>query len=122
MTKFLVFAALALSLQPAFAAPVLVGTVKLSEGNELEYKDVRNVCGLRKVRLFVTNDHAHIDFVSIRFGNGEFQQINVREHFARDSWSNWKDLNGNTRCISAFMVLGRSGTHPRDAEIHLIAK
>lgn len=122
MKKLLVLAALALGMQSAVAATKMIGTVRLSEGNEFEFKDVQNVCGLRKIRLFVTNDNAHIEYVAVRFGNGEYQNINVREHFARDSWSNWKDLKGNTRCVSAFMVYGHSGSHPRDAQIHLIGK
>lgn len=100
----------------------LIGTVRLSEGSELEHKDVPNVCGVHHVRLLVTNDNAHIEYVAVRFGNGEFQNINVREDFARDSWSAWKDLNGGNRCISAFMVFGRSGAHPRDAFVHLVGQ
>lgn len=127
MTKFLALATLALSLHPAFAAtpdsaPVLIGSVNLSEANDFDYKNVTNVCGLRKVRLFVTNDSAHIEYVAVVFGNGETQRINVRSFFARDSWSSWKDLNGRERCVSAFMVYGHSSSRPRDARINLIGK
>jgi hypothetical protein len=100
----------------------LIGSVQLSEGRSIEYKDVPNACNIHHVRLLVTNDNARIEYVAVRFGNGEFQNINVRENFAINSWSAWKDLNGGNRCISAFMVFGRSGAHPRDALVHLIGQ
>lgn len=64
--------------------------------------------GARQVRLHVIGNDANIEAFVITFGNGEVANIPVRERFARNSWSVWKDLPGDQRCIREIFVMGRT--------------
>lgn len=100
----------------------VLGQSMISEGFNARYVNVANVCGLRQVKLQVRGDDARIDFLAIRFANGQFQRVDVRQNFRAGSESAWKDLAGNTRCIDGFYVMGRSSRDPRNTRVLLIGK
>lgn len=101
----------------------LLGTARLSESGTFNYVGVSNACSLQQVRLRVTGDSARIDYLAVRFGNGNFQRIDVRANFAEGTSSAWRSLAGaEGRCITAFFVVGRSSDRPQDARVQLIGR
>ena len=61
-------------------------------------------------------------FIAVRFGNGDFQEIDVREHFTEGSYSEWKDLDGDKRCVGAIVVVGRSDSSAGASRVTLIGR
>ncbi len=99
---------------------VKLGQAVLSKSNSPKYVNVANVCGIEKVKIFVRKASANIDFLAVRFvATGKFQQIPVREFFQQGTGSQWKDLNGNKRCIDAFYIVGESAGRNK-AEVSLM--
>lgn len=99
-----------------------LGQAMISEGFNARYVNVANVCRIRQVKIQVKGDDARIDYLAIRFGNGQIQRVDVRENFRAGSESQWKDLSGQNRCIDGFFVVGRSSRNPRDARVVLVGR
>lgn len=88
---------------------ILLGTTRMGNqrsGDRINLPQM--VCGLTKFKIKVKQDEARIDYLAVQFGNGQTQQINVRQNFAPGSESNWKDLDGQQRCIRSITVFGQS--------------
>lgn len=93
---------------PDFRA-VKLGQTSLMNRSDADFIDLRGSnCGMRSFKISVLGDDARIDYLMIQFRNGESQQINVREVFRAGTSSNWKDIDGNRRCIDKVFVYGRS--------------
>lgn len=86
----------------------LIGTTNLQTGINLRFVSVAPVCDLNDVRIRVLNNPASINFMTVRFTNGQSQRLELRQNFAAGSFSAWKDLAGNNRCINGFFVVGSS--------------
>jgi len=56
----------------------------------------------------VTRNNAEIDHIVVQFGNGQSQEIQVRNFFEENSWSVRKDLDGGRRCVDKIYVYGRT--------------
>lgn len=99
-----------------------LGSVTLREGFSFAIRSITPVCNISEVRLRVTRDAATINYISLRFNNGESQRLEVRQNFAAGSSSAWKDLKGNKRCISGFTIVGSSGPRAVDSVVQLIGR
>lgn len=60
------------------------------------------------LRFRVTRNNAEIDHIVVQFGNGQTQEIEVRNFFQEGSWSVRKDLAGERRCVDRIYVHGRT--------------
>lgn len=58
------------------------------------------------VRLEVHRRAAEIDFIAVQYGNGEWDQLDVRQYFAAGSSSRWIDLRGGARCVEKIKIVG----------------
>lgn len=63
------------------------------------------------LRFRVTRNDAEIDHILVQFGNGQTQEIEVRNFFEEGTWSVRKDLAGDRRCIDRIYVYGRTVDH-----------
>ncbi len=127
MNKF--FALFALALAPLFAQamPQYLGGTFLTFFREGKYIDTPDVCNATHVQLQVTQDEAFIEELWVQFRNGTVQKVPVRFLFNPNTSpngvaiSNWKDLNGNQRCISGFYIKGSSDYDYRSAFVSVYA-
>lgn len=62
----------------------------------------------KKIKLQILNNTAQIFDLKVRYGNGEVEDIPVRDFFEPGSWTVEKDLNGALRCITEIFVIGRT--------------
>lgn len=85
-----------------------------------KYVTIRRVCDVSHIRIIVTGDNIRINDFDILFGNGQTQDIPLREKFRRDSTSAWKDLRGQVRCIQGFSVRATPDFDWNNARIHVI--
>lgn len=58
------------------------------------------------VKVRAVRGSADIKQLSLRFGDGTTQQLNVRENLNQGSETRWIDLQGNKRCITRITVVG----------------
>lgn len=65
-------------------------------------------CGLTHFKIGVRGDGAVIKDLRVVFGNGDVQDISVRERFQPGTDSRWVDLQGDKRCITGVFVFGHS--------------
>jgi hypothetical protein len=102
------------SVSNAFAGERLLGATLLSG---IYDRDIINVPGLcpspanpmvRSVQLTVRRRAAQIDQLEVRYGNGVWDNLPVRERFTAGSSSRWIDLRGGERCVEAIRVVGNS--------------
>ncbi len=103
--------------------PIRLGMARLSEGTQFEAVNIANVCGLNEVKIHVMGDDAKIDFLAVKIvGRPGFQRIDVRENFRAGGESNWKDLGGQSACVTSFYIVGRSSNSPQDARVILFGR
>lgn len=94
--------------------PVRLGETYLSNRPDPDYVDLRGPgkangeCGLTHVKLRVRGDGAEIYRLSVRYGNGVRDELEVRERFAPNTESRWIDLRGGRRCVEGVYVYGQS--------------
>lgn len=99
---------------------VVLGETFLENRPDGDYVAIRPVCNLTMVQLGVLGDAAEIRDLRVVFGNNQVQDIAVREQFQANSFSVWKDLDGNARCVKGFYVFGRSNSNtPRSSRVVL---
>ncbi len=89
--------------------------------NGYKYVNTPRICDLSTVRLHVTGDNLLIQDFDILFGNGDIQDIPTRDRFARNSYTNWKDLDGRRRFIEGFRVRARPDRDWNNARVTLQA-
>lgn len=79
---------------------------------------VRVATGMNKpvshLKLFVRQYPVQIDRLRVQFHNGQFQELQVKDHFKKNTSSRWIDLKGDKRCIKKIIVVGDTDT-PRYA-------
>jgi hypothetical protein len=127
MKKFFTLFALALAPLFAQAMPQYLGGTFLTYFREGKYVDTPDVCNATHVQLQVTQDEALIEELWVQFRNGQMQKIPVRFLFNPNTSptgvaiSQWKDLNGNQRCISGFYIKGSSDFDYRSAFVSVYA-
>jgi hypothetical protein len=110
---FMVAVATLVVAQSAMAdAVVLLGRTKLSNHTDTDFVPVyscsQDRIGVSAIQLRVRRDGANIDQVHVQFGNGQVQQLHVRQYFTRDSVSRWIPLAGGVRCIRGLRIVGDS--------------
>lgn len=116
-------ATVALTSSFAKAEQVFIAQTGLSTYMDYDAVPASQACGLTAVQVQVFGGSAHIEYLDVRFGNGESQMLHVRENFAKNTKSRWIDLNGTKRCINRIRVLGRSTDYnPRDTVVRLVGK
>jgi hypothetical protein len=59
-----------------------------------------------KLKLRALRGDADVESVVVVFGNGERQQLRVRENINQGQETRWVDLLGEARCIRKIVVLG----------------
>lgn len=72
--------------------------------NEDLYVPTRRECNLRSVYIGVRGGDVEINDLDVVFGNGEMQDIRVRQYFREGSYSNEKALRGGKRCLVGFKI------------------
>lgn len=68
------------------------------------------------LKVRVQERRAHIDYVRVRFGNGQWEQLPIRNFFEPGSESRWVDLPGGRRCIEMIAIQGETEGHHHDRE------
>lgn len=101
----------------------LLGSTILSNRQDVDFIRV-NSCKdghefVSAVKLKVLRDNADIEAVIVKFGNGETQELAIRERFSRGSESRWVDLAGFRRCIRGVKVVGDSGARLRRTVVEI---
>lgn len=77
---------------------------------------------VQTIMLQVLQRDAEIDLFAIRYGNGRWEEINVREIFNAGSTSRMIDLPGGERCIEEIFIRGRTlGFGHRESLVRVIA-
>ena len=85
-----------------------LGGINLDFFNEgIRYAPLHATCGLKAIMIRVTGSAADIDYLAVRFGNGDVQQVPVREYFTPGSGSIWKPLVLN-RNVGGVSLVTRS--------------
>jgi len=121
----IVFSVFALITNISFASELL-GTTKLARHRDdvdvIRLQPLR--CGLSEVRLQVNVRAAEIDHLAVQYGNGMWDELVIRDRFARGSTSRWINLRGQgDRCIKKIVVVGDSDGLPgRRATISIFGK
>ena len=124
--KLLLVGAMFLStVSAAFAGPVFtLGQTALMDQKDVdvltlgecrEYPVFANK-QVRAFKLVVTNRAAEIDKVVLTYGNGEKDELEIKEFFAageESRWINLPNLRGydETRCIRKIMIKGDAETY-----------
>lgn len=68
------------------------------------------------IQMRVLESRANIDRLVVQYGNGQYDELHVREDFNPGSTSRWIDLPGGRRCVEKIIVSGDSeGHHNRKA-------
>lgn len=68
-------------------------------------------CNLTHVKIMVTGDNVRVEDLDVLYGNGEMDDISVRERFAENSQSRYARLEAGrrgVRCVDGFSVEARS--------------
>lgn len=63
---------------------------------------------ISQVKICVKQNDARIEDFEVQFGNGQKQEINVRNFFREGSCSQWKDLAGGRRNVKEAFVRGNA--------------
>ena len=98
---------------------VHLGQLQLQKRNGSDMLYVRSCAGrysegaLRAIKLKVYNNDAQIDYLSIQYGNGQVEELQVKDYFRAGSQSRWIDLARNYRCVKDIQVVGHSLSHYR---------
>ncbi|MCX6116826.1 MAG: DUF2541 family protein [Proteobacteria bacterium] len=102
----------------------LLGTATLARSDQNINSDVVKLVGtcdgfgnppVNKVQLAIKASDVEIDHIEVTFGNGERQELSVKDRFPKDTKSRDIDLTGGARCIRSLFVVGRAvgdGTKP----------
>jgi hypothetical protein len=70
------------------------------------------------LQLRVYEASANIDQLLVQYGNGQWDELHVREDFRPGSTSRWIDLPGGKRCVEKIIISGDSeGHHNRKAVV-----
>jgi len=106
--------------------PEPLGSTKLArhytDTDDIKFEELK--CGLSEVQLQITNRPADIDHIYVQYGNGNFDELNVRERIRRGGSTRWINLRGpGERCIKRIVVIGDSeGLPGRRAEVKVYGK
>jgi hypothetical protein len=108
----------------AYADVVLGSTSLLRHREDLDVlKLSKPVCGLSALKIQIQTRAADIDHIAVQYGNGNWDELLVRDRFGRGSESRWIDLRGNERCIQTIAVVGESmGLPGRQATVIVLGK
>ncbi|MCE3012145.1 MAG: DUF2541 family protein [Proteobacteria bacterium] len=125
MKNFALIALLTMISSISFASELL-GTTKLARHRDdadlIRLTPVR--CGLSEVRLQVNVRAAEIDHLAVQYANGMWDELSLRDRFARGSSSRWMNLRGlGDRCIKKIVVVGDSDGLPgRQATVSIFGR
>jgi len=86
-----------------------LGRLLIENAERGEGLHLTNACGFTKVRMTVLGDSLTVKKLFIVYGNGEVDELQVRERFDRGQSSRWIDLSGNARCIEGVFMEAASG-------------
>lgn len=87
---------------------VFLGRTQLSNGQDWDDLNIRDVCGVHEIKLAVRRGHADIDYLALVYANGVTEELKVRSQFGQGSESRWIDLSGGARCVSKIQIVGKS--------------
>lgn len=101
---------------------VELGETFLMNRNDGDFIPVRGgkACGLSAFQIGIRGDGAQIHDLRVIFGNGQMQDMPVRQQFRAGDNSRWIDLRGDERCLQGVYVFGRSRSgNPRQTRVVL---
>jgi hypothetical protein len=97
-----------------FALPVaadparLLGSTRLAKAESdvdlLAFKKCRR--GIDSLQLRVYRGQVEVERLWVRFGNGDREELIVRDRIAQGGQTRWIDLPGGERCVQAIGVIG----------------
>ena len=106
---------LALTLIPMIASANRVEFLgSTAIGNRPDYDVVPvHSCGfgdetVAALRIAVRRDAIRIDYLEVEYGNGQSDQLHIREYFQRGTSSQWLDLPGAGRCVRNVKIYAQS--------------
>jgi hypothetical protein len=102
-------------IRPPVGQTVLLGETRLSVFTDSDQIEVRSCGGIGDLRIKamsvqVLDQDADVDSVVVTFGDGQRQELAIRQRFAQGTSSRWVDLAGGGRCIKSIKVVGDSHT------------
>jgi hypothetical protein len=111
----------------ALAAERLLGAAVLTGIPDRDIINVPGICPspahpmIRSLKVTVRKHAAQIDQLDVRYGNGIWEPLDVRQHFAPETSSRWIDLRGDNRCVDAIKIVGRADgmNHDRDTLVEV---
>jgi Protein of unknown function (DUF2541) len=112
--------------QDKVMGPELLGTTKLArhhtDVDAIRFGELK--CGLSEIQLKITDRPADIDHIYVQYGNGNFDELVVRDRIRRGGSSRWINLRGEgDRCLRKIVVIGDSeGLPGRRAEVQVYGK
>ncbi len=111
----LCYLVLALTLLPFIAHADRVEFLGSTQiGNRADYDVVPvHSCGfgdetVAALKVTVRKDATRIDYLEVEYGNGQSDQLHLREYFERGTSSRWIDLPGASRCVRNIKIYAQS--------------
>ncbi len=110
-----------------FALPVaadparLLGSTRLTKVENdvdvLAFKKCRR--GIDSLQLRVYRGQVEVERVWVRYGNGEREELVVRDRIAQGGQTRWIDLRGGERCVQAIGVIGDTERSSDQARVEI---
>lgn len=82
-----------------------VSTLASHEG-DLDVVPVSCRPRIQAVKLRAVNSPAEIERIWLTYGNGEREQVRVRDYLGRGEETGWIDVSGGRRCVTEVAVAG----------------
>ncbi len=104
----------------------ILGSTKLArhhtDVDAIIFKELK--CGLSEIQLKITDRPADIDHIYVQYGNGNFDELIVRDRIRRGGSSRFINLRGEgERCLRKIVVIGDSeGLPGKRAEVEVYGK
>jgi hypothetical protein len=107
---------------PAAADPArLLGSTRLAKAENdvdvLAFKKCRR--GIDSLQLRVYRGQVEIERLWVRYGNGEREELVVRDRIAQGGQTRWIDLRGGERCVQAIGVIGDTERSSDQARVEI---
>jgi hypothetical protein len=90
----------------------LLGSTYISNGHDYDVVQIHS-CGFERdmvaaLQLRFSGDAVKIEYLEVEYGNGERDQLNVREYFNPGQATRWMDLRGAARCVKNVKIYAES--------------
>jgi hypothetical protein len=126
MKKILSFLLLAVTLNANANSVQFMGETRLDQRQDIDVIRTVGYCPSPRnqpvyaIKLRVLRQRANIDRLIVQYGNGQRDELHVREDFAAGSTSRWIDLAGGYRCVEKIIISGDTEGSPyREALVQI---